>query len=56
MNEWPNTFKRIPDEKWAQVPLEDLALKYDSVENHGWYDNLDLTVEQLANIIGTPAA
>ena len=30
-----------------RAPLEHLALKYDSVENHGWYDNLNLTVEQM---------
>ena len=27
--------------------IEDLALNYDSVENHGWYSNLDHTVEKL---------
>ena len=47
MSNWPEGFKRVPDEEWAQLPLEELALKYDSVENHGWYDNLDLSVEQL---------
>ena len=29
-------------------PVESFGLKYDTVENHGWYRNLDPTVEQLA--------
>ncbi|MDT8368871.1 MAG: class I SAM-dependent methyltransferase [Longimicrobiales bacterium] len=45
---WPDGFQRIPDEPWVSSPVEELALNYDSVENHGWYSNLDHTVEQLA--------
>lgn len=45
--EWPQNFRRIPDESWASQSIEDLALKYDTVENHGWYSNLDYTVEQI---------
>jgi SAM-dependent methyltransferase len=46
---WPPEFDRIPDAPWADQPLEELALNYDTVENHGWYANLDLTVDQLAD-------
>lgn len=44
---WPESFARVPDEAWVEEPLEDLALNYDSVEAHGWYSNLDHTVEQV---------
>jgi ubiquinone/menaquinone biosynthesis C-methylase UbiE len=44
---WPKNFKNVPNEPWAKEPLEALALKYDSVENHGWYKNLDNTVDQI---------
>ena len=40
-------FKRWLDEDWAQAPLE-AGFKYDTVESHGWYDNLDITAEQLS--------
>ena len=43
--QWPTGFERCPKEDWAETPLEELALKYDTVEEHGWYDNLDATVE-----------
>ena len=39
---------RIPDEDWVSQPVDAFGLHYDTVENHGWYSNLDLTVEQLA--------
>ena len=26
---------------WTDIPLEDLAMKYDTVEEHGWYGNLN---------------
>ena len=45
--QWPTGFQLVPDEAWAQQALEELAMKYDTVEEHGWYDNLDSTVEQL---------
>ena len=44
---WSPRFPRWPGEPWAEAPLETLALKYDTVESHGWYDNLNLTVEQV---------
>lgn len=44
---WPEGFDRVPADDWTTQPVESLALKYDKVENHGWYRNLDLTVEHL---------
>jgi ubiquinone/menaquinone biosynthesis C-methylase UbiE len=40
--------ERIPDEDWVAQPVDAFGLHYDTVENHGWYRNLDLTVEHLA--------
>jgi ubiquinone/menaquinone biosynthesis C-methylase UbiE len=45
---WPDGFQRVPDEEWVDQPVDSFGLHYDTVENHGWYRNLDLTVEQLA--------
>jgi SAM-dependent methyltransferase len=45
---WPEGFARIPDEDWTRADLDTLALKYDTVENHGWYRNLEPTLDQLA--------
>jgi ubiquinone/menaquinone biosynthesis C-methylase UbiE len=45
---WPEGFARIPDEDWVAEPVDAFGLHYDTVENHGWYRNLDFTVEQLA--------
>lgn len=45
--QWPIGFERYLNENWTKTPLEELALKYDTVEEHGWYDNLDTTVELL---------
>ena len=47
VNPWPSDFARVPDDPWVESPLEDLALGYDTVESHGWYRNLDPTLEQL---------
>ncbi|MGQ0536528.1 MAG: class I SAM-dependent methyltransferase [Methanobacteriota archaeon] len=44
---WPPGVLRVPDEDWTRRPLEDLAVKYDTVERHGWYSNLDPTVDAL---------
>jgi len=46
--EWPAGFARVPDEDWTSQPLDTFGLHYDTVENHGWYRNLDPTVEDLA--------
>ena len=45
---WPDDFERVPDEQWVEDPVDEFGLHYDTVENHGWYRNLDPTVEQLA--------
>jgi ubiquinone/menaquinone biosynthesis C-methylase UbiE len=46
--EWPVDFERIPDAAWTQEPVDSFGLRYDTVENHGWYRNLDPTVEDIA--------
>jgi len=45
---WPEGFARVPDEDWARQPVETLARKYDTVQTHGWYRNLEPTVDDLA--------
>ena len=49
--EWPADFPRIPDDDWTRSPVESLALKYDTVNHHGWYRNIDPTVEDLAAVL-----
>ena len=49
---WPKNFKCIPNENWVDEPLQKLAKKYDTVEEHGWYDNLNITVSQLSKAFG----
>jgi SAM-dependent methyltransferase len=46
--EWEEGFERTPEEDWVHAPVDEFGLHYDTVENHGWYRNLDPTVEQLA--------
>jgi ubiquinone/menaquinone biosynthesis C-methylase UbiE len=46
--EWPAGFERVPDEDWTRQPIDSFGLRYDTVENHGWYRNLDPTVADLA--------
>ena len=41
------SLERIPDEEWVAQPVDAFGLHYDTVDNHGWYSNLDLTVDQL---------
>ena len=45
---WPPGFARVPDEDWTRAPVDTFGLRYDTVEQHGWYRNLDPTVEDLA--------
>src|SRR5262245_58786312 len=45
---WPAELPRIPDDDWVASPIETLALKYDTVENHGWYRNLERPLDGLA--------
>jgi SAM-dependent methyltransferase len=44
---WPDGFSRIPDEGWTTQDVDSFGLAYDTVEHHGWYRNLDPTVEDL---------
>lgn len=44
---WAEGFVRVPADGWTDQPIESLALKYDTVENHGWYRNLDATISEL---------
>jgi ubiquinone/menaquinone biosynthesis C-methylase UbiE len=50
--QWVNGFERVPDEDWTRQPVDTFGLHYDTVENHGWYRNLDPTVEDLARQLG----
>lgn len=44
---WPPGFARTPDEEWTRAPVDSLAAKYDAVEKHGWYANLDPTADEI---------
>ena len=46
--EWPEGFVAVPDEDWTHTEMHEDGLAYDHVEAHGWYSNLDPTVERLA--------
>ena len=48
---WPAGFARVLDEDWTRQPLDTFGLRYDTVENHGWYRNLDPTVEDIARFL-----
>jgi len=48
---WPAGLRPIPDEDWTRPEIEDTALAYDHVEQHGWYSNLDPTVDDLAQTV-----
>lgn len=48
---WPTGFDRIPEEDWTRAPVDALARKYDRVDHHGWYANLDLTVDALSRLL-----
>ncbi len=44
---WPDGFVPIPDEKWTTAEVDAAGVAYDHVEGHGWYANLNPTVEDL---------
>jgi ubiquinone/menaquinone biosynthesis C-methylase UbiE len=48
---WPEEFARLPDDDWVDRPPEELARKYDTVREHGWYRNLDPTIERLSALL-----
>ena len=45
---WPPGFSRMPVEGWED---DEPSFAYDHVDAHGWYRNLDLTVEELAGTL-----
>jgi SAM-dependent methyltransferase len=51
MTAWPAGFERIPADDWVEQPPETLALTYDTVQDHGWYRNLDPTVRDVAAVL-----
>lgn len=51
MTIWPPGFRRVPDADWVARPPEELARKYDTVREHGWYRNLDRTLETLGAVL-----
>jgi len=44
---WPEGFERVPQEEWRHRPIDELAIRYDAVEQQGWYRNLEPTLDQL---------
>ena len=48
---WPEGFVAIPDEDWTGHAVHEAGTAYDNVEAHGWYSNLDPTVEELAETL-----
>lgn len=42
---WPPGMERVPDEGWVKGAPGERARSYDAVGDHGWYANLDPTVE-----------
>ena len=44
---WPAGFRRVPEDDWVGKRADTLARTYDTVQDHGWYRNLDPTVERL---------
>jgi SAM-dependent methyltransferase len=45
---WPGGFVPVPDEDWTRVEIDETALAYDHVDEHGWYSNLNPTVDEIA--------
>lgn len=48
---WPNDFDRVPKDPWVDAEIEELAAKYDTVEAHGWYSNLDPTLDETIQLL-----
>lgn len=49
---WPTDFERIPQrEPWVVSRIDELAYRYDDVQHHGWYRNLEPTLDGLQAII-----
>jgi SAM-dependent methyltransferase len=48
---WPAKFARVPDDPWTTQPVDEFGLAYDQVDQHGWYRNLDPTVDELVQLL-----
>ena len=48
---WPEGFVQVPEEDWTNRDVDEAGIAYDHVDAHGWYRNLDLTVEELAGTL-----
>ena len=48
---WPAGFRRVPDDDWIGLRADTLGLTYDTVRDHGWYRNLDPTIERLVTCL-----
>jgi SAM-dependent methyltransferase len=48
---WPAGWQRVPDDDWVREPVDAFGEAYDSVDHHGWYGNLDATVEELSHLL-----
>jgi SAM-dependent methyltransferase len=49
--QWPKGWAAVPDDDWTTEPVDAFGTAYDSVDRHGWYRNLDPTVEELAHLL-----
>ena len=49
--EWPAGWERIPPDDWVHEAVDPFGTAYDSVDRHGWYRNLDPTVEELSHLL-----
>jgi SAM-dependent methyltransferase len=45
---WPEGFVPVPEEEWTTQEIDATALAYDHVDEHGWYSNLNPTVDEIA--------
>jgi SAM-dependent methyltransferase len=48
---WPDGFVPVPDEDWTRQEIDATALAYDHVDEHGWYSNLNPTVDEIAGTV-----
>lgn len=48
---WPAGWQPIPADDWTRDPVDAFGAAYDSVDRHGWYRNLDPTVEELSQLL-----
>jgi SAM-dependent methyltransferase len=45
---WPAGFAPVLDEPWTTAEIDPTALAYDHVDQHGWYSNLEPSVDEIA--------